>query len=231
MARSRVGGGAAGKHRGMPDAAAPVLYDHREERSGIPDALREAAVAAVAAQLPVGDYVLSDRLIVERKTGADLAASIKDRRLFEQVERLREAYAAVVVIVEGKPIHIGEGSWKGALGRILLSGVAVLQTRKPRETADWLVRLHRLEQSGPSEPRGVPRIRRPTEDRLRTAQDVLGCLPGISTVGAQRLLEHFGSLSATFAATSDELREVRGIGPVRAESLAALFAEGSRETP
>ena len=209
----------------MADAAAPVLYDHREERSGIPDALRDAGVPATAAQLPVGDYVLSDRLIVERKTGSDLAASIKDRRLFEQVERLIGAYQAVVVVVEGDPVHIGAGSWKGALGRILLSGVGVLTTDGPDETAEWLVRLHRLEGAGPSEARGLPRVRRPTDDRFRTAEDVLTCLPGISTVGARRLLEHFGSLAATFAATADELREVQGIGPVRAATLAALFGE------
>ena len=204
----------------------PVLYDHGEERSGIPRALRRAGLDLVAARLPAGDYVLSDRVVVERKTGSDLAASIKDRRLFEQVERLADAYEAVVVVVEGDPVHIGPESWRGALGRVLLSGVAFFETADPEETAEWLVRLHRLEGSGPSRARGTPRVRRPTEDRLRTAEDVLTCLPGISTVGAQRLLAHFGSLAAVFAAGSDELRDVRGIGPIRAAELAAVFAAG-----
>ena len=202
-----------------------ILYDHREIRSGIPDDLAARGIDLRPESLPAGDYVLSDRLIVERKTGSDLAASIKDRRLFEQVDRLAAAYRAVVVVVEGEPVHIAAGSWKGALGRILLSGASVVTTEDPEETADWLVRLHRLEEAGPSEPRGLPRVRRPTEDRQRTAQDVLTCLPGISTVGAQRLLAHFGSLAELFAADADELREVPGIGPVRAETLAALFGD------
>ncbi|HUR84123.1 MAG TPA: helix-hairpin-helix domain-containing protein [Solirubrobacteraceae bacterium] len=71
----------------------------------------------------------------------------------------------------------------------------------------------------------MPRVRRPTDDRARTAQDVLMCLPGISTVGARRLLEHFGSLAAVFAADADELLRVEGIGPVRAGTLARLFGE------
>src|SRR5215213_11747313 len=120
---------------------APVLIDHREFRSGIPDTLARAGVPVAAAQLPAGDYVVSDRLVVERKTGADLAASIKDRRLFEQVERLREAYAAVVLLVEGEPIHIAERSWLGALGRVLASGVAVLRTVDADESEAWLARL------------------------------------------------------------------------------------------
>src|SRR5215207_10431714 len=127
-----------------------MVFDHREVRSGIPDALAAAGIELKPEQLPAGDYLISDRLVVERKTGADLAASIKDRRLFEQIERLREAYAAVVLLVEGEPIHIAERSWQGALGRVLVSGVAVLRTVDADESAAWLARLYRLEGKGPS---------------------------------------------------------------------------------
>ena len=176
-----------------------------------------------ARDLPVGDYVLSDRVIAERKTGTDLAASIKDRRLFEQVARMAEAYTAVVLLVEGRPAHISEQSWHGALARVLVSGVAVVRTKNPKDTAAWLARMDRLEDKGPVEPRGRPRPRRATEDLAQVAEDVLSCLPGISTVGAARLLAHFGSLAAVFAADEDELRAVRGLGPVRTTALARLF--------
>jgi ERCC4-type nuclease len=195
-----------------------ILYDHRENRSGIPDELLARGIELRASNLPAGDYVLSDRLIVERKSGGDLAASIKDRRVFEQAERLRAAYPAVVLLVEGKPIHISEASWKGALGRVLTMGVAVLQTSNALDSADWIARLARQEQSPPSAARGAGRVRRDPE-----ASDILGCLPGISTVNARRLLDHFGSLRAVTAASERELREVRGIGPVKAAELARLF--------
>lgn len=203
--------------------SAPVLFDHREAKSGIPEMLEDAGVRVAARQLPAGDYVLSDRVVVERKTGSDLAASIKDRRLFEQVERMGAAYPAVVLVVEGEPTHISEMSWTGAVARVLTSGVAVVRTEDQDETADWLLRMYRVERKGPSEARGLPRVRRPTDDLVRTAEDVLMCLPGISTVGARRLLAAFGSLEAVFAAEESELRDVPGIGPVRAETLARLF--------
>lgn len=45
-----------------PALGTPVLYDHREDASGLPDLLRDAGVPLRAAQLPVGDYVVSDRI-------------------------------------------------------------------------------------------------------------------------------------------------------------------------
>jgi ERCC4-type nuclease len=207
----------------MPTPTPPVLYDHRETTSGVPEALGRLGVPVEPRQLPVGDYVLSDRLVVERKTGTDLAASIKDRRLFEQVERLTDAYAAVVLVVEGEPAHISEASWMGALARVLVAGVAIIGTDDADRTARWLLRLYRLEGKGPSAARGLPRRRRPTEDLERVAHDVLGCVPGVSAVGARRLLAHFGSLAAVFAADEAARRAVRGFGPVRAAALAELF--------
>src|SRR3954449_7879368 len=200
-----------------------LLFDHGERRSGVPAELERLGLDLQGARLPAGDYVLSDRLVVERKGPTDLAASIKDRRLFEQLGRLAEAYPSVVLIVEGDPIHIHEAAWQGALGRALTLGASVLRTTDTRDTADWIARLYRLEGKPASRPRGVPRVRRPTEDDVQTAEDVLRCLPGISTVGAGRLLAHFGSLERVFAARQEDLLEVRGIGPVHARVLDRLF--------
>jgi ERCC4-type nuclease len=204
-----------------------MLFDHREGRSGIPAALAAAGIEMQPEQLPAGDYIVSERLVVERKTGADLAASIKDRRLFEQIERLNASFAAVVLVVEGEPVHMAPASWQGALARALASGAAVLRTGGPDDTAGWLARFHRLEGKPPSEVRSRPNPRRPTADLVAVAEDVLRCMPGVSSVGARRLLEHFGSLRAVFAADERELREVPGIGPVRAAALARLFTAGT----
>jgi DNA excision repair protein ERCC-4 len=200
-----------------------IIYDHREHRSGIPEQLAARGFDVRPDNLPAGDYILSDRLVVERKSGSDLAASIKDRRVFEQVDRLKAAYPAVVLLVEGRPIHISEASWKGALGRVLAAGVGVLQTADALDSADWIARLARQADAPPSGARGAGRVRREPE-----AVDILGCLPGISTVNAGRLLAHFGSLQAVTAASEPELRAVRGIGPVKAAELARLFGGGRR---
>lgn len=206
-----------------------LLFDHGERRSGVPAALERLGVDVEGARLPAGDYVVSDRMVVERKGPTDLAASIKDRRLFEQVGRLADAYPSVVLIVEGEPVHMQKAAWQGALGRALTLGASVLRTRDTRDTAAWIARLYRLEGKPASRPHGAPRVRRPTEDDLQTAEDILRCLPGISTVGAGRLLAHFGSLERVFAASHEDLLEVRGIGPVRARTLDRLFRTSARD--
>ena len=52
-------------------------------------------------RLPAGDYCLDDAWLFERKTLADLAASIKDGRLFEQALRLAKGKPAATLILEG----------------------------------------------------------------------------------------------------------------------------------
>src|SRR4051794_41713256 len=161
-----------------------LLFDHGERRSGVPGELERLGVDVQAARLPAGDYVLSDRLVVERKGPTDLAASIKDRRLFEQLARLADAYPSVVLIVEGDPVHMQQAAWQGALGRALTLGASVLRTTDTYDTAEWIARLYRLEGKPASPPHCAPRVRRPTDDDLQTAQGAPRCPPGISTGGA-----------------------------------------------
>jgi len=45
-------------------------------------------VSLVIERLPLGDYLIDEVLLIERKTLPDLAAPIKDGRLFGQAHRL-----------------------------------------------------------------------------------------------------------------------------------------------
>ena len=70
-----------------------LLVDHRERCSLLAGRLAGDPAWSVAfAHLDVGDYLIDGRVLIERKSLADLAESIKDGRLFRQTLRL----AAVV---------------------------------------------------------------------------------------------------------------------------------------
>jgi DNA excision repair protein ERCC-4 len=85
---------------------ARIVVDERERRSGIPDLLRQAGTIIDFAQLKVGDYVVSPKTAIERKTIQDLLNSIYDGRLFVQCSQLNEHYAKPVLIVEGNIVDL-----------------------------------------------------------------------------------------------------------------------------
>ncbi len=212
--------------------ARTVLYDHREALSGIPEFLQANGIEVQAAQLPVGDYIVSDRVAVERKTGADLRRRSKTAacsststgsptRTPRRVDRRRQS----------RPHRRSELERRDSPAFSYPPACPSCKPpihNKPRRGSPAFVASRRR---APSAPRGLPRVRRPTDDSQRNSEDVLTCLPGISTVGARRLLAHFGSLSAVYTANVNELREVPGIGPTRAAVLAQLFAGTSDQEP
>jgi DNA excision repair protein ERCC-4 len=85
---------------------ARIVVDERERRSGIPDLLRQAGAIIDFAQLKVGDYVVSPKTAIERKTIQDLLNSIYDGRLFVQCSQLNEHYAKPVLIIEGNIVDL-----------------------------------------------------------------------------------------------------------------------------
>ena len=78
-----------------------IVADHREAASGVIKHLSALNALVRAGQLETGDYVLSDRVAVERKTVSDFASSIMDNRMFEQLGRLAKSYEKPILILEG----------------------------------------------------------------------------------------------------------------------------------
>lgn len=206
-----------------------VVYDHREEKSGVPGRLALAGIELESAQLPVGDYLISDRVAIERKSPEDFTASIKDGRLFEQAERLKASYSSAIMIVEGKP-YMGKNVVEGAISSLLRHGLSVLRVEDQAESVEWIVRLARQEGRGNSRPRPAG-ARKAGLTSIEAAQRSLIALPGISQTKAERLLEHFGSLQAVISADPKQLQEVEGIGKLTAHKLHEIFTVAPGSTP
>src|SRR5215217_7458613 len=135
----------------------PVLVDYRERGSSIPDALIAAGLDVQLTDLPVGDYVLGFELAVERKGPADLGASIRDGRIFDQAVRLQSAFAQAVLIVEGEPHGMTEDAWRGAVCRLVEDGFTVLHSLDAEDSAAWIVRLaQRARRAAPTTPTHGP---------------------------------------------------------------------------
>lgn len=77
-----------------------IIADLRESRFVI-KALRKMKAKVVKKMISPGDYVVGEGFAVERKTFQDLVQSVYKKRLFEQIERLHQAYPRCCLIVEG----------------------------------------------------------------------------------------------------------------------------------
>ncbi|MBU4312723.1 MAG: hypothetical protein KJ706_08405 [Candidatus Omnitrophica bacterium] len=70
--------------------------------------------------LKVGDYIINDEIVIERKTTQDFAQSIIDGRLFKQAKNMKKTYDLCLFIIEGTnlcntSIDIHPHAVKGAL--------------------------------------------------------------------------------------------------------------------
>src|SRR5829696_958503 len=197
----------------------PVLVDHRERGSAIPEALLAAGLDVRLTDLPVGDYVLGPGLAVERKGPNDLGASIRDGRIFDQAVRLQSTFPQAVLMIEGEPRGIAEDAWRGSVCRLVEDGFTVLHSLDVEDSAAWIVRLaKRARRAAPTTRTDGPR-RAPRHGSAQ-AEAMLSVVPGISMTMARSLLTAHGSLAALAAASPDGLRRHPGIGRVRAARLA-----------
>jgi len=203
-----------------------IVVDQRELDSSIAKDLstRDGLVTRLET-LAVGDYVLSDRVAVERKSAADFVDSMldADRSMFEQVGELSRAYARPVMIVEGTNLYgqrdIAPNAIRGALASLAVDfDVSVLRTEDEADTTELLATIAKREQETRDREVSV-HGEKTTKTRAEQQEYVVSSIADIGPVTARTLLEHFGSVEAVMTAPEDDLLEVEGVGPVTAERI------------
>src|ERR687883_732300 len=131
-----------------------ILADHRERDGGVVSYLEGLAGVQVEwAQLLVADFLLGDGVAVERKSARDFVASILDRRLFDQAERLVETFERPLLILEGDPLETEIGvhpnAVRGALAHLaVVRRLPILPSAGPEGTAELLLAIARQVQVG-----------------------------------------------------------------------------------
>ncbi|TKX79362.1 DEAD/DEAH box helicase [Halorubrum sp. SD626R] len=208
------------------DEGVEVVVDQRELDSSIAKDLstRDGLVTRLET-LAVGDYVLSDRVAVERKSAADFVDSMldADRSLFEQIGELSRAYARPVMIVEGANLYgqrdIDPNAIRGALASLAVDfDVSVLRTEGETDTAELLATIARREQETRDREISV-HGEKTTKTRAEQQEYVVSAIADIGPVTARSLLEHFGTVEAVMTAREEDLLAVDGVGQVTAERI------------
>lgn len=205
--------------------ALQVYVDHREIRSGVAKYLEASGVKVILHNLEVGDYVVSSRAAIERKTDLDFLDSIidKNRNIFGQISDFARAYERPVLIIEGEKLYTGRqihpNAIRGALSTIALDfGIPIINTKDEEDTAALIHIMAKREQE--ENKREISLHGRKTSLTLKAQQEyIVSSMPNIGPNMAHKLLRHFGSVEAVMNADLNRLLEVDSIGPKTAQRI------------
>jgi ERCC4-type nuclease len=209
--------------RDHPTPRVPIVVDDRERRCGLHDAIAAFGREVTVARLDVGDVVVGRRIVIERKTVADFAASVAERRIFDQAYALRGACDRPILVIEGAETaeiaRLAPEMLRGVIASLFVGyGIPVLRTRSPQDTAGWVNLFAEREDRRLA--RRAEFVRR--DDARRTAIDVLSAIPGVGPRRARCLLKAVGPPAVVLASDESALREVVGIGPETASKIRAV---------
>lgn len=201
----------------------PVVFaDTREGNSKVIRHLSEMEIDVKVQAMAVGDYQVSDEVVIERKTAKDFVDSIVDKRLFKQARSLMEEFKRPLIILEGDDLYngmINPNAIRGSIASIALDfGISIIPTRNAQDTAAMIKRIAIREQSGEKTPIQIRTDKKPVnlwEQQLF----IIESLPNIGPINAKNLLEHFGTVANIINASESQLQEVEGIGKKTAANI------------
>ena len=209
-----------------------ILADHREMASNVTRHLKGHDAEIRETQLKVGDYIVSERVAVERKAIPDFLQSIIDQRLFRQMEQLIDSYERPVLILEGNPEmlflerNMHANTVRGVLSSIAIDyRIPIIWTHNSKETASQIYWMAYREQVGESKGLQI-RCNKRNHTISHSQEFLVAGLPNISNVLSKRLLEHFGTVRDVYDATPEELMKVEGIGKEKAKKIWDLINAG-----
>ncbi|WP_254762385.1 DEAD/DEAH box helicase [Natrinema marinum] len=203
-----------------------LVADQREMDANIArDLSRREEIDVRLETLEVGDYVLSDRVVVERKSVADFVDSLVggDRSVFEQVGAMARHYSRPVVVVEGAGLYeqrdVHPNAVRGALSSLAVDfGASVLRTESEDDTTELLAVIAGREQATADREVSV-HGEKGTKTLSEQQEYVVASIAEIGPVTARSLLSEFGTVEGVMIATEDELQAADGVGKVTAERI------------
>ncbi len=201
-----------------------VIADDRE--NSISKKLSKMDLIVKKERLEVSDFIVSEDTAVERKSDSDFVDSLVDQRLFEQIQELTQ-FENPIIIIEGEDLYshrkIHPNAIRGALASVTADyNIPIIWTDNEKETAEMLRVLAEREQEEKDKDIAIRGNTRAKSDKELQEFLVAG-LPDVNTKLAERLLKEFGTVEDVFTASTDELKNVEGIGEKKAEKIHSII--------
>ena len=203
-----------------PEEICSILGDHNQKR------------------LSLGDYIINDTIIVERKSALDFVNSLITKHLKSQVYRLTKAYSNPVLAIIGN-IYIE--AQERISRQALIAQLASLTSRHNIEGAqgrislitfetdyDFALYLNYLDKkTTDSKPFTNPELEDLDKSDIEAVKNaMLSLVPNLGDVLNKNLLRKFGSVRNIANATVKDLTEVDGLGLKKAKVVFKVFNSG-----
>ncbi|WP_018867096.1 MULTISPECIES: ERCC4 domain-containing protein [unclassified Thioalkalivibrio] len=215
----------------MDNVHLPIRVDRREQGKIIQRIERLEGVELEFTDLDVGDYLLPNGVVVERKSATDMVLSVVDKTLWENAAKLKANHSQVVYIVEGdlyEPrFHQQALDIHRALAHLTIAlGISVLPS-PDADNSGMLIYLLGL--NAQMEPDPADRPTKP-DTRRKAAEFIVSGLPGVEADTARDLLRDLGSVRDIINADAATLAQTDGLDAERAERIESVVTYGSRTT-
>ena len=206
-----------------------IIADHREKRTKTCEWLRSFDARVIEKQLEVADYIVSDKVGIERKTASDFLQSVMNQRLFRQLEDLSNSFEKPLLILEGdqrmlfsmRKVH--PNTIHGVLSSITLDyRIPIIWTHSPKVTAAQIYWTACREQGKGK--RGLQtRVCKKARSTSNLQEFLVAGLPNVNSVLSKRLLKEFKTVRKVFSLDEEEIRKVAGIGKKKARDMWCLL--------
>ena len=184
--------------------------------------------------LEIGDYVIqtTPSLCVEAKTTADFLQSVRNNRIFNQVDNMDKEYDVNILLIYGNLNDAisyldkvgGSIQWRnklkgmfvGALASIIMhTDTKVVWVDNYRTAANLVMASYIKIDKKLIIQKQLPKKIRTDDVRI----DILTTIKGITINKAQTLLEKFGNINEIGNTTEKEICKIEGIGSVTARNI------------
>ncbi|CAG8531507.1 8007_t:CDS:10 [Paraglomus occultum] len=205
-----------------------VIVDVREFRSSLPSILHACGMTIVPCTLQVGDYILSPRMCVERKSVSDLIGSLNSGRLYTQCEAMSMYYKEPILLIEfdqnkaftlqgvsdlKADIGVTDLSSKLVLLTLAFPRLAIIWSSSPHATVEIFEDLKKSHEEPDAEKAMAIGVEEGEEiDSMYNvnSQDVLRALPGITSKNYKRVMTQVENLKELSEMTLEQCQKLIG---------------------